>query len=333
MNGRLFSPDRRRFLTLGAAMGMALACPAIVRAHDPVSRIDGAAFGTGWQVTLPAGTAAPGLRARLETLLQDLDAAFSPWRADSVIARFNAGKAREMAVADDVARVVAAACAIAGASGGCFDPTVGPLVARWGFGPIRDGGVVPDGWRHIAAGTGQIARADAGQPLDLCGIAKGQALDSMTAMLLAEGHDDFLVDLGGELAARGRHPAGHVWRVGVEDPRSGAPGLAAVLHLDGLAVATSGDRTNGYDIGSRRYSHIIDPATREPAESGLASVSVVMPDGRDADGWATALMAAGETGPELARGHAIAALFLFRDGAGLRRVATGSMVTYLAGGA
>ena len=85
----------------------------------------------------------------------------------------------------------------------------------------------------------------------------------------------------------------------------------------------------GYDIGSRRFSHIIDPATREPVESRLASVSVLAPTGREADGWATALMAAGGAGPALAGRRGISALFLFREGDGLRRTVTGHFAQHL----
>ena len=74
----------------------------------------------------------------------------------------------------------------------------------------------------------------------------------------------------------------------------------------------------------------LHPATREPVEGALASVSVLTASAREADGWATALMAAGEAGPELARNRDIAALFLFRDGVGLRSVATGAVEKHLA---
>src|SRR5690606_29630121 len=124
-----------------------------------------------------------------------------------------------------------------------------------------------------------------GLTLDLCGIAKGHALDRMVATLLDEGHEHFLVDLGGELAARGWHPSGRAWQVGIEYPLPGRGNIAGVLRLDKLAVATSGDRANGYDIGRRRYSHIIDPGTREPVDSSLGSVSVLMATAREADGW------------------------------------------------
>lgn len=321
--------DRRGLLRLGGAALLLAGAPAIARAAPPLTGLTGTAFGTTWRIALPAAAETVALRDPLATLLGRIDAAFSPWRADGTIGRFNAGDTPEFAATDEVVEVTRAALAIAGASGGRFDPTVGPLVGRWGFGPIRDGETPRDGWRMIAAEAGRLSREDARLTLDLCGIAKGHALDCMTALLLDAGHDDFLVDLGGELAARGRHPSGRAWRVGVENPSSETARPSAMLALDGAAVATSGDRVNGYDLGGRRYSHIIDPATGEPAMGTLASVSVLMPLARDADGWATALMAAEEDGPALARANAIPALFQFRDGDGLRSVTTGGIEHHL----
>lgn len=316
--------DRRGFLALGCALCLAGGAPAQATRASPLMGLRGAAFGTHWSISLPAGADLSGLQERLDALLAQLDLAFSPWRADSVVARFNAGTARDLSVPEEIAAVTGAALRIAAASGGAFDPTVGPLVARWGFGPIHGVGTQPGGWLKLAADNGHIAKIDTDLTLDLCGIAKGHALDRMVALLLDAGHEHFLIEFGGELAARGRHPSGRAWQVGIENPLTGSEEIAGVLRLDGVAVATSGDLVNSYDIGCRRYSHIIDPTTREPVESALASVSVLMATAREADGWATALMAAGQAGPDLARRLDIPALFLFRDGPSLNSIATGN---------
>lgn len=321
--------DRRRFLSLGGATFALIAAPAYVRGAAPVVTISGMAFGTGWSVSLSDRTGLPGLKPQLQQILERIDLAFSPWRDDSTIGRFNTGKVDEAVVTDEVVTVAGAALDIAEASDGRFDPTVGPMVARWGFGPIDSGKAHEGGWREIRVGNGHVARTSAGLTLDFCGIAKGYALDRMADVLLDAGHKDFLIDLGGELAAHGRHPSGRAWHVGIENPLPDTEGLEGVLRLDGMAVATSGDRSNGYDIGNRRYSHIIDPSTGEPVASTLASVSVVMPAAMDADGWATALMAAGLAGPDLASTREIPALFLMRTNGGLTRVMTGDIARYL----
>lgn len=132
--------------------------------------------------------------------------------------------------------VARAALDLARASGGVFDPTVGPLVGRFGFGPILTG---EPGWALLEADGDSIAKPEGGLTLDLCGIAKGRALDRMVSLLADRGAGDLLIDLGGELASLGQHPDGRPWTIGVEDPRPGAAGLAARLTPMGKAVATS----------------------------------------------------------------------------------------------
>lgn len=319
---------RRGFLTSAAAT---LALPAVARGAAPVTRFDGTAFATGWQITLAGGAGKDAARmlAAIRAHLAAVDREMSPWRGDSDVTRFNRAGTGPCPLPAALRHVAGAALDIAEASRGAFDPTVGPLVARWGFGPI-DGEAGP-GWEGLGRDAGGLVKAEAGLTLDLCGIAKGHALDGIAAILEAAGHDAFLADLGGEVFARGLHPEGRPWQVGVEDPRVDAGGMAEVLALSDMAVATSGDRENGYWLGARRYSHIIDPATEEPVAGRIASVSVIAGDAMTADGWATALMAAGgEAGPALARARGLSALFLMRDGGGLGRVTTGAFDSYLA---
>lgn len=321
-------PSRRLFLAAAAA---ALAAPRLSLAEGRATvALTGAAFGTGWQVTLPSGADAEGLRTPLEALLAGIDRQMSPWRADSDITRFNHAGAGDHPAPQETARVAAAALVIAAESGGRFDPSVGPLVARWGFGPI-EGDERPD-WRGLSAGDGHLGKTRAGLTFDLCGIAKGHALDRMAALLRDRGHGDFLIDLGGELAAGGQHPEGRGWRVAVEDPRPGAAGLAALLQPEGMAVATSGPRAQGYELDGRVWGHIIDPVSGAPVEDGAASVTVLARTALAADGWATALAAAGGQGPALAAERGIAALFLLREGAGLRQVMTGDLARHLVRG-
>ncbi|SMX42386.1 FAD:protein FMN transferase [Maliponia aquimaris] len=316
---------RRDFLLAGGAAalltGLALrpSAPALARGAAATEVLTGPAFGTTWTVRLPTGKAAPV--PRIETLLAGIDAQMSPWRTDSRITALNRAKAGRHPLSPELALVTGAALHLAEMTGGAFDPTVGPAVARWGFGPIAKGA---QGWHGLSVDGESLHKAEAPLTLDLCGIAKGRALDLMATALLEAGQTDFLTELGGELIARGAHPSGRAWRVGVEDPRPGTEGLAGSIKLD-RAVATSGIKANGYSLGDRRYCHIIDPATQTPVPGTPASVSVLASDAMTADGWATALMAAGPDGPALARAQGIDALFLFDDAPGLRAVTTGAV--------
>ncbi len=316
-------------------IGAALLAPASARALGAVgtarrggaarsatgATLAGAAFGTTWRIDGASADALESLRPGIDELFGGIDRQMSPWRHDSALSRFNAGSAGWHAADDELVHVTRCAVALAARSGGAFDPTVGPLVARWGFGPIEGG--EPD-WRALSVDTGRIAKARADLTLDLCGIAKGRALDRAVELAAAAGLDDLLFDLGGELRALGHHPAGREWRVAVRHPERGRAVPAALRLPPGRGVATSGPETQGYALAGRTYGHIIDPAARAPVDTGLRSVTVVAEDAMTADGWATALFAAGEgAGLALCEEHDIAALFLVGEGRGLRRLATG----------
>ena len=325
------NPTRRRMLALtGAAMSLGFPAradgPALLRRPAPVQVIEGRAFGSTWRITLPDQAPAAPRRA-VAGLLDGIDRQMSPWRDDSEITAFNRS-AREVRVSPETALVAQVALDVAAASDGWFDPSVGPLVARWGFGPITGDGTPR--WQGLSVAGDSLSKDAAGLTMDLCGIAKGRALDLLAARLLDAGHADFLADLGGELAARGQHPSGRDWQIAVEDPRPEVAGSAFGLRLpDGMAIATSGLRAQSYAVGPQRYGHIIDPHHAAPVGGAIASVSVLAESAMLADAWATALTAAGADGAALARRQGLAALFISHDGVGLRHETTSGFKRHL----
>lgn len=218
--------------------------------------------------------------------------------------------------------VVDASLRIARLSGGAFDPAVGPLVGRFGFGPIHQS---PAGsYRDVAVRSDAISKSEPGLCLDLCGIAKGHALDQTVAGMHRLSVANFLIELGGEVFAHGHHPHGRAWHTAIEQPLPGPTAIQRVIRLDTLALATSADSANFYEQAGRRYSHIIDPATGQPVDNGLASVSVIAANAMTADGLATALMVMGpQRGPVMARREQIGALFIERKNAELHETMTG----------
>ncbi|WP_342071476.1 FAD:protein FMN transferase [Yoonia algicola] len=322
MNIPLYRPSRRTALAL---LGAAFAAPSVSFAGS-VETHSGPAFGTYWQIMAPSGSGVARLVPDIQALFAKIDTELSPWRGDSAISRFNHGTAGTHNPA--VLKVTAAALDIARRSEGAFDPTVGPLVAQWGFGPVTQGGT-PD-WRALSVGPGMLTKARADLTLDLCGIAKGWALDSAAALARDAGFDSLLIDLGGELYALGHHPDGRDWHVAIEAPSPMFASPAALRLPAGAAVATSGTRAQSYELNGRIYSHIMDPATRAPAAGALRSVTVVAADAMTADGWATALCAAGHrAGPDLATSQDIAAVFLIERDGGLRTVRTGQIAQFI----
>ncbi len=201
---------------------------------------------------------------------------------------------------------------LARASGGLFNPAIGKLVGLWGFHhdelPV---GAPP----HAAAVAGLVAAAPSMDDLsfdgarvgsrnphvqiDLGGHAKGVALNQALDRLAAHGFDDALVNLGGNLAVSGTH-GGRPWRIGVRHPQG--EGALAALEVSGrMAVVTSGTYERFRQDGDKRYPHIIDPRTGQPA-THVVSATVLHPDAARADVAATALVVAGSTAwPAVAR--------------------------------
>jgi len=318
----------RRQLLAGAA-GAALSARFPGPARAAARTLDGPAFGTYWRAVLPPYADAQRACSAIVAVVGSVDRALSPFRPSSEISRLNASDATDWwALSPDAAAVVGASLRIAGATGGAFDPTVGGIVNRYGFGPIRSDATAT--FADLAARPDAVRKMTAGVTCDPCGIAKGFALDRMSERLAECGIADHLIELGGEVGARGRHPGGRPWQVGIERPGETPTAFQRVVRLDGEALATSGDSVNGFDFAGRRYGHIIDPRTRRPAAAGLASVSVLAATGMVADALATALYAMGpEAGPDFADRRSIAALFLVRDGAGIREVQTGRFAAHI----
>jgi thiamine biosynthesis lipoprotein len=312
---------RRQVLMGAGSVALIVALPGT--AQGAGTRVmGGPAFGSYWRVTLPQGTDAGRLKPAIEEVIHAVDALMSPYRKGSEISRFN--NSRDVGwvpVSVATRRVMDAGLRVARLTGGAFDPTVGPAVGRLGFGPIT--GAMVGNYTAIATNGDAVRKYRPGLTFDPCGIAKGYALDRIARRLDALGESAYLVELGGEVFARGRHPFGRPWMVGVERPAVGAVSFQRIVRLDGAALATSGDVVNSYKVSGRRLSHIIDPASGAPVDHAIASVSVIAPKAMTADALATGLMAMGpDRGMDLARSQGLGALFILRGDSGFKEIAT-----------
>lgn len=307
--------NRRDLLLLSGGALLASALPASASA---ARLLQGPAFGSSWKLVAGIdGETAARLTADIEAIIASVDGGMSPFRADSELSCFNRAPDTDwQPMSAETCGVVAEGLRVAAMTGDAFNPTVGPLVGRYGFGPIIAGAAgLPS---EIAVRDGAIRKQRPALSLDLCGIAKGHALDRMAKAARAAGARDFLIELGGEVFAQGNHPSGRRWRVAVEAPASTGAQARHAVELDGVALATSGNAVNGYDHGGRRYSHIIDPITRKPADTRLFSVTVAAGTAMTADALATALYAMGpERGQAFAHRQGIEALFVMDDGNGV----------------
>ncbi|MEA0734730.1 FAD:protein FMN transferase [Xanthomonas campestris pv. campestris] len=316
-------------------------------ADDAVATLGGRSMGTTWSVKLvtPRGRDLHPLHAVIQGALDRVVAQMSTWDADSDITRFNRAAAGIWQRLPDAFHcVLTTALEIARASDGAFDPTVGPMVDLWGFGAAGGPRKVPSaeqialarqrcGWQRLQLDADRALQPGA-LALDLSGIAKGFGVDCVQRALAQAGIASALIDVGGELFGYGRKPDGSAWRVLVEsapDEDAGTALPARVLALDGLAVATSGDRWHRFEAGGVRYAHTFDPRLGAPVAHAAAAVTVLAHDAMHADAWATAMTVLGvDAGLAYATNAGLAVRFLQRRGAGLQESMSPAFETHLA---
>ena len=330
MDAILSTQRRRLLLGLGGSAALVLAGCGRPSGKAEV-HFTGETMGTTYNVKVVRWSQREPLselQAAVQATFDGVDRRMSLHRADSELTRFNRAQG-DVALSDDLWRVVAAGQEVAAATDGAFDMTVAPLVVRWGFGPAPRSAVPQaeeirtirarighpalqlDGARRIATKR----RADL--ELDLGGIAKGYGVDLAARALDAAGAEHYMVEAGGEVRTRGVNAQGQPWRIGIEQPDAMPQRARLVVPLSGRAMATSGDYRNFFEANGRRYSHEIDPRTGAPIDHRLCSVTVVAEDCMRADALATALLVLGpDRGVRLAESLGLAAYFVERLGPG-----------------
>jgi FAD:protein FMN transferase len=311
----------------------------------------GPTMGTTYTVKIarpPAHIQAHEVRAVIDRELARIDESMSGYRPDSEISRFNASRSTDWReVSADLATVVQTALNVSEASGGAFDVTVTPLVQAWGFGAAANAAPadLPNaatlrrlsdqiGYRklHVRHTPAALRKDQPELTVDLNGIAPGFAVDRIAAEFDALGLQSYMIDIGGEIRVRGRNAAGEKWRIAIEEPLD-AEGRTpfAILELDKLAVATSGEYRHYYARDGKRYSHTIDPRSGRPIEHDLASVAVVHREAMYADAWGTAFNVLGaEAGYELALKLGMSVMFIMNADGQLQAKSTPTMQPLIA---
>jgi len=325
------SPVFRTAVLLAATTWLA-ACSG--RRHE-IQMIDGLAQGTTYTVQwwTDAELDVPAMARAITGELDRIDELLSNYRPDSVLERFNAAQTLEtQALPAELVALLRLAVDVHRASDGCFDPTVRPLVRLWGF----DGEtphVPPDAELAAArerVGLDKIELVDAEHArklaadveIDMASIGQGYTVARLAGIAEQFGLTDYLVEIGGEIAGRGKRPDGRSWHVGIEDPeKSGAP--LRVLSLpagDMTAVITSGTYRHFFEENGKVYGHILDPRTGRPVDHALVSATVADRDPTFAAAWGTALLCLGpDAGAAAAEKLGLAAVLIVRAGEGFEQ--------------
>ncbi|MHB9705307.1 FAD:protein FMN transferase [Alcaligenes aquatilis] len=289
--------------------------------------LNGPTMGTRWSALVETTDAVEvaDLQQALAEAVHQVDRQMSPWLPDSELNRLNrTPPGTWLDLPPEILEVLACALEINRRSQGAFDPGLGDLVDAWGFGPARHEPDAAAIRRAAQAGSTPAyetleldmaaGRAIKHAPLqlDLCGIAKGYAVDRMALVLRQHGLDHALLALDGELRALNSQCQGQPWAVAVEYPQDGRRSTHSVVELDNLSIATSGDYRRFLQLGDIRVAHTMDSRHRAPVRNDIASVTVLAPDCMRADAWATALLVSGSDGMALAQRMGIEALWLLR---------------------
>ncbi len=257
----------------------------------PLVQQESYVFGTRVEI-LVAGAPEKQAREAAAAVLRDFDRlhrtyhAWQPSELTAVNDALAAGKS--IRVSPEMLEFITEARDLARLGDYRFDPGIGRLIRLWGFHSDEFKPQLPNpealaAWRARPASVAQL-RLDGPQvsssnpalALDFGGYLKGVALDRAAALLRAQGIQHALINIGGNVMALG-DKSGKPWKVGIQHPRQ--PGPLATLELrDGEAIGTSGDYQRYFELQGRRYSHLLDPASGEPADHTQA-VTVLMPPG------------------------------------------------------
>jgi thiamine biosynthesis lipoprotein len=270
------------------------------------AEINGLTQGTTYHIVVETspGLDVSAVRQDIETLLKKVDYSLSIYNDTSVISLINKNISdRTDALFRNVFHISAE---VWEQSDGLFDLTVGPLVKSWGFGPDAikrfdearlDSLLSLVGMEKVMLEGDRIIKADEDIFIDMNAVAQGYTVDLVIELLDSLEISDCLVEVGGEVRTLG-DKGGKGWRIGIDRPTDGnfEPGadLKAVVRLDGLSLATSGNYRRFYIDNGVKYSHTIDPRTGYPVRHTLLSATIVAPTCAVADAWATACMVAGK---------------------------------------
>jgi|TARA_B110000438_G_scaffold303503_1_gene365284 thiamine biosynthesis lipoprotein len=267
--------------------------------------LSGFALGTSLNIKHDAEIDTDDLTFNIDSLLMKINKSMSTYQLDSDISKINAGL--EIQVDSFFRDVFIESSKIWKLTNGAFDPTVGALVNAYGFGPDKkfinelsdtqlDCLLNITGWNKIKLNKdGFLFKSNKNITLDFNAIAKGYTVDVISKYLESIGAKNYLIEIGGEVSAKGYSPTSNgPWKIGIDSPEPNLSkrNIYTTYSLKDRSIATSGNYRH-FRINKKtgkKYVHTIDPRTGYPIQSQILSTSVTAKDCISADAWATSLM-------------------------------------------
>jgi thiamine biosynthesis lipoprotein len=213
------------------------------------------------------------------------EAKYTRFRDDSLVGRINAAAGREpVAVDGEMEQMLKLCDSLYTLTKGILDPTLLPLLRVWNYKAVHPTLPRPDeiararsliGWPKVQRSPGFVYLPEPGMALDFGGFGKEYAVDIVAQIALSHGIKDVLVDFGHDLRACGLPPGRPAWHIGLEDPRQPGKPAGSVAFVSSRGIASSGDYLRKFEIGGRRYGHIVDPRTGWPVANGCLQCTVI----------------------------------------------------------
>lgn len=272
-------------------------------------------------------------QADIDSILSAFDQSVSSYQPNSIVSRVNRNE--ENVVLDDwfIGNFLLSED-VSSKTEGCFDITIAPIANIWGFGtfekPDSINPVLIDSlkqyvdYRKVRIENGFVVKENPNIQLNYNAVAQGYAVDVLGDFLLGKGIENFLIDLGGEIFAKGQKPNGDYWKIGIEIPEENADDrfYNRIISLKDEAVATSGNYRKFYEIDGQKYAHSLDPKTGYPVRHSLLSATVIAPKAGIADAYATAFMVMGvDKTLEFTKSHPDLKVYLMYDENGSVKIA------------
>ena len=266
-------------------------------------KISGAAQGTSYHITYLAGQHS-NYREEIDSIFKGIDLSLSTYNTGSIISRINRNDTTAT-VDEYFSDVFNKSMEVSEKTKGLFDVTVAPIINAYGFGFTKREKVTNSlidsllrfiGYKKVRLVDKKLVKEIPQVMLDFNAIAQGYTVDVLASFLENKGINNYMVEVGGELRAKGKKPDDSYWSVGIEQPNetnTDGASLNAVVKIKDKSLATSGNYKKFYIEDGKKYAHIIDPFTGYPSKNNLLSTTVITENCMTADAYATAFMVMG----------------------------------------
>ncbi|WP_304197383.1 FAD:protein FMN transferase [Flavobacterium alvei] len=270
--------------------------------QDPI-KVFGEAQGTTYHITY-FDVQNRYFQPEIVQLLKDFDLSVSTYIPNSIISRINANE-KNVIVDKYFTACFKKAKEVWKNTNGAFDPTVYPLVNAYGFGPGKKQKIEKSkidsilkfvGFQLIELKGNKIVKKDPRVALDFNAFAQGYSVDVVSDFLNSKGITAYIVEIGGEVYAKGKKPNGKNWTIGIEKPidnKESENPFKAIVKLENLAIATSGNYRRFIIEDGVKYAHHIDPKTGYPTKNNLLSASIFAKECISSDANATGVLVLG----------------------------------------